>query len=53
MVKAASSLDLTANYQVGTGKVPAQTARGYDPLVAQVIVLMVGGTYSFAQEGQP
>jgi hypothetical protein len=43
---------LSVVYQYGSGKVPAETSRGYDPVEPQVIFVMLGGTYAFA-EGTP
>jgi hypothetical protein len=47
-----TSLDLSAMYQYGTGEVPAEAARGYDPARVQLVVVMVGGTYAFG-DGPP
>ena len=46
-----SSLDVSLVYQYGTGQTPAETSRGYDPVRSQVILFMLGGTYTFIEGG--
>jgi hypothetical protein len=53
LLSGSSSLDASVAYQYGTGKVPAEAARGYDPFRGHVMVVMLGGTYSFGEEARP
>jgi hypothetical protein len=47
-----SSLDLSVVYQYGTGWLPAETSRGFDPVEPQIVVVMLGGTYAFLEGGK-
>jgi len=44
-----SSLDVSVIYQYGTGRAPAEASRGWDPVEGNIIVMMLGGTYAFAE----
>ena len=44
-----SSIDASVIYQYGTGQMPAETSRGYDPVRSHIILFMLGGTYAFVE----